>query len=126
MVPNVPSAERLGLRDLAHALGDLVERARSGRCAPADLRGGTFTITNVGVFGVDGGVAILNPGEAAILAVGAVRRTPWEHQGEVALRDVMTLSLTFDHRLVDGRQASSFLTAVGRILADPLELLAFA
>ncbi len=126
LVPNIPAAERLGLRDLADALGDLVERAREGRCAPADLRGGTFTITNVGVFGVDGGVAILNPGEAGILAVGAIRRTPWEHEGEVALRDVMTLSLTFDHRLVDGRQASSFLSAVGRVLSDPLELLAFA
>ena len=126
LVPNIPAAERLGLRDLADALGDLVERARSGRCAPADLRGGTFTITNVGVFGVDGGVAILNPGEAGILAVGAIRRTPWEHEGDVALRDVMTLSLTFDHRLVDGRQASSFLSAVGRVLSDPLELLAFA
>jgi pyruvate dehydrogenase E2 component (dihydrolipoamide acetyltransferase) len=126
LVPNIPAAESLGLRDLARALGDLTERAREGRCGPAELRGGTFTITNVGVFGVDGGVAILNPGEAGILAVGAVRRTPWEHEGQVALRDVMTLSLTFDHRLVDGRQASSFLTAVGGVLADPLELLAFA
>jgi 2-oxoisovalerate dehydrogenase E2 component (dihydrolipoyl transacylase) len=126
LVPNIPAAERLGLRDLAGSLGDLVERAREGRCAPADFRGGTFTITNVGVFGVDGGVAILNPGEAGILAVGAIRRMPWEHEGEVALRDVMTLSLTFDHRLVDGRQASGFLSAVGRVLSDPLELLAFA
>ncbi len=107
-------------------MSDLTARARDGRCTPAEFRGGTFTITNVGVFGVDGGVAILNPGEAGILAVGAVRRTPWEYQGAVALRDVVTMSLTFDHRLVDGRQASSFLTAVGRILADPFELLAFA
>jgi 2-oxoisovalerate dehydrogenase E2 component (dihydrolipoyl transacylase) len=126
LVPNIPAAEGLGLRDLARALSDLGERARAGGCAPAEFRGGTFTITNVGVFGVDGGVAILNPGEAGILAVGAVRTTPWEHEGEVALRDVVTLSLTFDHRLVDGRQASGFLTAVGRVLADPLELLAFA
>jgi pyruvate dehydrogenase E2 component (dihydrolipoamide acetyltransferase) len=126
LVPNVPAAEGLGLRDLARALSDLGERARAGRCAPAEFQGGTFTITNVGVFGVDGGVAILNPGEAGILAVGAVRRMPWEHEGEVALRDVVALSLTFDHRLVDGRQASGFLTTVGRVLADPLELLAFA
>jgi 2-oxoisovalerate dehydrogenase E2 component (dihydrolipoyl transacylase) len=126
VVPNLPTADVLGLRDLARALSDLSERAREGRCAPAEFRGGTFTISNVGVFGVDGGVAILNPGEAGILAVGTVRRTPWEHGGEVALRDVVTLSLTFDHRLVDGRQASGFLAAVGRVLADPLELLAFA
>jgi 2-oxoisovalerate dehydrogenase E2 component (dihydrolipoyl transacylase) len=126
VVPNLPTAYVLGLRDLARALSDLSERAREGRCAPAEFRGGTFTISNVGVFGVDGGVAILNPGEAGILAVGTVRRTPWEHGGEVALRDVVTLSLTFDHRLVDGRQASGFLAAVGRVLADPLELLAFA
>ena len=126
LVPNVSEAERLALKDLARALAELTERAREGRCTPAELRGGTFTITNVGVFGVDGGVAILNPGEAGILAVGAVRRTPWAHDGEVALRDVVSLSLTFDHRLVDGRQASGFLTAVGDVLADPLELLAFA
>ncbi len=126
LVPNVVAAERLALKDLARALADLTERARGGKCTPAELRGGTFTITNVGVFGVDGGVAILNPGEAGILAVGAVRRTPWAHDGEVALRDVVSLSLTFDHRLVDGRQASGFLTAVGHVLTDPLELLAFA
>jgi 2-oxoisovalerate dehydrogenase E2 component (dihydrolipoyl transacylase) len=126
LVPNIPAAESFGLRDLARAVSDLTTRAREGRCTPAEFRGGTFTITNVGVFGVDGGVAILNPGEAGILALGAVRRTPWEYEGAVALRDVVTMSLTFDHRLVDGRQASGFLATVGRILADPLELLAFA
>ena len=126
LVPNIAQAERLSLKDLARTLADLTERAREGKCTPAELRGGTFTITNVGVFGVDGGVAILNPGEAGILAVGAVRRTPWAHDGEVALRDVVSLSLTFDHRLVDGRQASGFLTSVGDVLTDPLELLASA
>ena len=73
------------------------------------MMGGTFSITNVGVFGVDAGTPIINPGEAGILALGAVRRQPWEHRGEIALRDVMTLALSFDHRLVDGEQGSRFL-----------------
>ena len=77
------------------------------------MMGGTFSITNVGVFGVDAGTPILNPGEAGILALGAVRRQPWEHRGEIALRDVMTLALSFDHRLVDGEQGSRFLADVG-------------
>lgn len=97
--------------------------AREGRTRPADLSGGTLSITNVGVFGVDAGTPILNPGEAVILATGAVRRQPWEFRGEVALREVMTLSLSFDHRLVDGQQAASFLTDVGAILRDPARAL---
>ena len=72
-----------------------------------------------GVFGVDAGTPILNPGEAAILATGAVRRQPWEHRGEIALRELMTLSLSFDHRLVDGAQGSRFLADVGTVLRDP-------
>jgi pyruvate dehydrogenase E2 component (dihydrolipoamide acetyltransferase) len=83
------------------------------------MSGGTFTITNIGVFGVDAGTPILNPGEPAILGVGAVRRQPWEHQGEVALRDVLTLSLTFDHRVVDGEQGARFLADLGALLKDP-------
>jgi pyruvate dehydrogenase E2 component (dihydrolipoamide acetyltransferase) len=126
LVPNIKDAQQLTLRDLAAALSALTVAAREGRCTPADLGGGTFTVTNVGVFGVDGGVPILNPGEAAIFACGAVRARPWEFQGEVALRDVMTLSLAFDHRVVDGQEASAFLTAVGEILADPVNLLALA
>ena len=81
-------------------------------------------MTNVGVFGVDAGVPILNPGEAAILAVGGIRRRPWEFDGQVALRDVVTLSLAFDHRLVDGKAAARFLAAVGEILSDPTNLVA--
>ena len=73
----------------------------------------------MGVFGVDAGTPILNPGEAGILAMGQVRRQPWEHQGEIALRQVMTLSLSFDHRLVDGEQGSRFLADVGQLLSDP-------
>ena len=119
IVPNIPHAETLPLLGLAAAIGELTETARTGRTAPERLRGGTFTITNVGVFGVDAGTPLLNPGEAGILAVGAVRRRPWEHRGELALRDVLTLSLSFDHRLVDGEQGSRFLAEVGSLLAEP-------
>jgi pyruvate dehydrogenase E2 component (dihydrolipoamide acetyltransferase) len=119
LVPNVKDAEALDLHQLADGIATLVESAREGRIGPSDLTGGTFTITNIGVFGVDAGTPILNPGEAAILALGQVRRMPWEHHGEIALRDVLTLSLSFDHRLVDGEQASRFLADIGAILADP-------
>lgn len=119
VVPNVKGAERMTLIGLADAIAALAETARAGRTAPADLSGGTISITNIGVFGIDAGTPILNPGEAAILAMGAVRRQPWEHRGEIALRDVMTLSLSFDHRLVDGEQGSRFLADIGRILREP-------
>jgi 2-oxoisovalerate dehydrogenase E2 component (dihydrolipoyl transacylase) len=119
IVPNIKDADTLSLGELADAIVDLVEAARAGATSPANLRGGTITITNVGVFGVDAGTPILNPGEAAILAMGAVRRTPWEHRGEIALREVMTLSLSFDHRLIDGEQGSRFLVDIGTILSDP-------
>ncbi|WP_285313536.1 2-oxo acid dehydrogenase subunit E2 [Pseudarthrobacter sp. fls2-241-R2A-168] len=118
-VPNVKDAGSLSLLQLADALTELTETARAGKTAPAELSGGTTSITNIGVFGIDAGTPILNPGEAAILALGAVRNTPWEYQGEVALRQVLTLSLSFDHRLVDGEQGSRFLADVGAILADP-------
>ncbi|TFD49012.1 2-oxo acid dehydrogenase subunit E2 [Cryobacterium frigoriphilum] len=119
MVPVIADADRLGLAGLAAALADLTAAARTGTTTPAALAGGTLTITNIGVFGIDAGTPILNPGEAAILAMGAIRRTPWEHQGEIALRQVITLSLSFDHRLVDGEQGSRFLADVGTILANP-------
>lgn len=119
IVPNIKDADTLSLAELADALVELVDAARSGTTSPRSLTGGTITITNVGVFGVDAGTPILNPGEAAILAMGAVRRMPWEYQGEIALREVMTLSLSFDHRLVDGEQGSRFLVDVGTILSDP-------
>jgi pyruvate dehydrogenase E2 component (dihydrolipoamide acetyltransferase) len=118
-VPNIKDADRLSLLELSEALTGLTETARAGKTTPAELSGGTVSITNIGVFGIDAGTPILNPGEAAILAMGAVRKTPWEYQGEVALRQVMTLSLSFDHRLVDGEQGSRFLADVGAILAEP-------
>src|SRR5690606_22618281 len=89
VVPHVPAADTLDLPDLAHALTELTETARAGRTAPERLTGGTLTITNVGVFGVDAGTPILNPGESAILGLGQVVRRPWEHDGEVALRRVV-------------------------------------
>jgi pyruvate dehydrogenase E2 component (dihydrolipoamide acetyltransferase) len=119
LVPNIAGADRLSLAELADAIGELVATARAGRTAPAQLTGGTITITNVGVFGIDAGTPIINPGEAAILAMGAVRNQPWEYRGEIALREVMTLSLSFDHRMVDGEQGSRFLADIGAILAEP-------
>ncbi|WP_026554017.1 dihydrolipoamide acetyltransferase family protein [Arthrobacter sp. 35W] len=124
LVPNIKDAHALDLRQLAAALGELAETARAGKTTPAALGGGTISITNIGVFGIDAGTPILNPGEAAIVAMGAVRRQPWEHNGEVALRQVMTLSLSFDHRLVDGEQGSRFLADIGAVLADPALVLA--
>ncbi len=108
MVPNIRDAHALSLGALTDAIGYLARTARDGATSPEAFSGGTITISNVGVFGVDAGTPILNPGEAAILAIGAVRKMPWEHRGELALRDVMTLSLSFDHRL-GGRRAGRAL-----------------
>lgn len=126
MVPNIKNAHTLGLKDLAVALNGLTATAKDGKTGPEDLADGTITITNVGVFGVDSGTPILNPGEAAILCFGAIKRQPWEFEGEIALRSVTTLSLSFDHRLVDGEQGSRFLADIASILADPLNLVALA
>ncbi|KRA23559.1 dihydrolipoamide acyltransferase [Microbacterium sp. Root61] len=119
VVPNIRDADAMTLVELADAIAALAETARAGKTAPAEMMGGTFSITNVGVFGVDAGTPILNPGEAGILALGAVRRQPWEYRGEIALRDVMTLALSFDHRLVDGEQGSRFMVDVANILREP-------
>ncbi len=123
IVPNIKDADRLSLLELAHALGELTATARTGRTSPADMSGGTFTITNVGVFGVDTGTPILNPGESGILAFGAVRRTPWVvgtgADERIEPRWVTQLALSFDHRLVDGEQGSRFLADVAAILTDP-------
>lgn len=119
IVPNIRDAQRLTLPQLADALRDLAETARSGKTSPAELAGGTFSISNIGVFGVDAGTPILPPGQSGILAVGAVRRQPWEYRGEIALRQMMTLSLSFDHRLVDGAEGARFLKDVADILEQP-------
>ncbi|WP_371105949.1 MULTISPECIES: dihydrolipoamide acetyltransferase family protein [Streptomyces] len=119
IVPNIAAAQRLSLREIALALTDLVEQARAGKTPPERMRNGTFTITNIGVFGIDGGTPILNPGEAAILCFGQVRRTPWEHKGRIRLRDTTTLALSFDHRLVDGELGSLVLRDIARFLERP-------
>ncbi|WP_448257473.1 dihydrolipoamide acetyltransferase family protein [Microbacterium aurum] len=119
VVPHIADADRLTLVELADATGALAQTARSGRSAPGALSGGTFSITNFGVFGIDAGTPILNPGEGGILGLGSVRRRPWEHDGQIVLRDIVTLSLSFDHRLADGQEASRFLRAVGDILREP-------
>jgi 2-oxoisovalerate dehydrogenase E2 component (dihydrolipoyl transacylase) len=123
MVPNVKGAQDLGLLDLAVAINDLVSVAKDGRTQPADTAQGTFTITNVGVFGVDAGTPILNPPEAGILCIGAIDRRPWVvgvgAEERIEPRWVTTLALSFDHRLVDGEQGSRFLADVASILRDP-------
>jgi 2-oxoisovalerate dehydrogenase E2 component (dihydrolipoyl transacylase) len=118
-VPNIKDADRMTLLELSTALSALTDTARSGKTSPADLTGGTISITNIGVFGIDAGTPILNPGEAAIVALGSVRKAPWVHNDELAVRQVMSLSLSFDHRLVDGEQGSKFLADLGAILSDP-------
>lgn len=123
IVPVISDAQAMGLGELADAIAGLSEAARAGRTTPQALRGGTFSISNIGVFGVDAGTPILNPGEAGILAIGALRREPREWQGEIALRDVITLSLSFDHRVVDGEQGARFLRDVGMILNNPGRVL---
>jgi pyruvate dehydrogenase E2 component (dihydrolipoamide acetyltransferase) len=119
IVPNIKDAGRLSLRELADAMTALVQTAKAGRTPPADMSGGTFTITNVGVFGVDTGTPILPPGEAAILAFGAVREMPWVHKGRIRARQVTTLGLSFDHRIIDGELGSRYLRDVGAFLSDP-------
>jgi 2-oxoisovalerate dehydrogenase E2 component (dihydrolipoyl transacylase) len=119
LVPNLKRAEQMSARELAGALNELVDVARAGRTAPPDLSGGTFTITNVGVFGVDSGTPILNPPESGILAMGAIRRQPWVVSGKVKARWVTTLAVSFDHRVADGEQGSRFLADVASIVEDP-------
>jgi pyruvate dehydrogenase E2 component (dihydrolipoamide acetyltransferase) len=123
IVPNIKDADRLTLHELATELGALTDTARAGKTSPADMSGGTFTITNVGVFGVDTGTPILNPGEAGILAFGAIRRMPWVvgsgRDERIEPRWVTQLGLSFDHRLVDGQQGSQFLADVAAVLTDP-------
>jgi 2-oxoisovalerate dehydrogenase E2 component (dihydrolipoyl transacylase) len=126
LVPNVKGAEALPLADLARALDSAAATARAGKSTPEDLAAGTITITNVGVFGVDAGTPILLPGEAAILAFGQIRDLPWVVDGAVEVRKVTTLSLSFDHRIVDGELGSAVLRDVGSMLADPVRMLAWS
>ncbi|MEU8531812.1 dihydrolipoamide acetyltransferase family protein [Streptomyces parvulus] len=126
IVPNIKDAHAQTLPQLAGSLGELVSTAREGKTSPAAMQGGTVTITNVGVFGVDTGTPILNPGESAILAVGAIKLQPWVHKGKVKPRQVTTLALSFDHRLVDGELGSKVLADVAAVLEQPKRLMTWA
>jgi pyruvate dehydrogenase E2 component (dihydrolipoamide acetyltransferase) len=123
IVPNIKDAHARTLPELAASLGELVATAREGKTSPAAMQGGTVTITNVGVFGVDTGTPLLNPGESAILAVGAIKLQPWVHKGKVKPRQVTTLALSFDHRLVDGELGSKVLADVAAVLERPKRLI---
>jgi pyruvate dehydrogenase E2 component (dihydrolipoamide acetyltransferase) len=125
IVPNIKDAHNLPLPELARALANLAATARAGKSQPADQAGGTITITNVGVFGVDTGTPILTPGQAAILAFGQVKDAPWVHEGALAVRSVTTLALSFDHRIVDGALGSAVLRDVGAMLTDPVRMIAW-
>jgi 2-oxoisovalerate dehydrogenase E2 component (dihydrolipoyl transacylase) len=117
VVPVVRDAHAMTLAELAAALKERTAEAREGRLTPADLTGGTFTLNNYGVFGVDGSTPIINHPEAAILGVGRIAEKPWGHKGKVRLRKVTQLSFTFDHRVCDGGVAGGFL----RFVADCVE-----
>jgi len=123
VVPNLKGADAMTLLEMAQAILALIGTAREGRTSPSDMAGGTFTITNVGTFGVDAGTPIVNPGEAGILCIGQIARRPWVvgsgREERIEPRWVTTLAVSFDHRLVDGEQGSVFLSTVAQILTDP-------
>lgn len=125
MVPNIKDADALSALDLAKAIGALTSVARSGKTQPADMSGGTFTITNVGVFGVDAGTPIINPGESAILCMGAIRKQPWVVGNRIRPRWITTLAVSFDHRVIDGEQGSRFISDVASLIEDPRNALLF-
>jgi pyruvate dehydrogenase E2 component (dihydrolipoamide acetyltransferase) len=123
LVPNIKDAQDLNMRDLARALERLTLTAREGRTAPADQQGGTITITNIGVFGMDAGTPIINPGESGIVAMGAIRQKPWVVDGEVRPRWVTTVSGSFDHRVIDGDGMSRFIEDIAAVLEEPALLV---
>ncbi len=123
VVAGVDEADRLTAGELTERIAAQAARAREGSLTLPELTSSTLTVTNVGVFDVDSGVPILNPGESVIVAVGSIRRRPWEFEGAVALRDVVTLTVSFDHRVLDGAEASTFLSDVTAVLSDPATAL---
>ena len=126
LVPNVKDADDMSLKDLAVHLGELAATAREGKAKPRDLAEGTITITNVGTFGIDTGTPILNPGEAAILAVGKISQRPWVHKGKIKPRFLAQLSLSFDHRMLDGESGSRALADIAAVLEDPARALTWS
>jgi 2-oxoisovalerate dehydrogenase E2 component (dihydrolipoyl transacylase) len=125
IVPNIPAAQTMRFQELAEAMNNLITDARANHVTPDRMRGGTFTITNIGVFGVDGATPIINPGESAILCIGQIQQRPWNYKSKVALRHTTTLSLSFDHRVVDGELGSKTLADIGRLLERPDHALAW-
>jgi pyruvate dehydrogenase E2 component (dihydrolipoamide acetyltransferase) len=122
-VPNIKDADQMSLLELARAIEQLAATAREGRTTPADMANGTITITNIGVFGVDTGTPILNPGEVGIVALGSIRPKPWVVNNEIVIRQVTTIGATFDHRVVDGDVASRFVQDVASVMEEPALLL---
>lgn len=123
IVPNVKDADKLSMLELAMALEKLAATAREGKTTPADMANGTITVTNIGVFGVDTGTPILNPGEVGIVALGSIRPKPWVVDNEILIRQVTTIGATFDHRVVDGDVASRFVQDVASVIEEPALLL---
>jgi 2-oxoisovalerate dehydrogenase E2 component (dihydrolipoyl transacylase) len=123
IVPNIKDADKMSMLDLAKAIEQLANTAREGKTQPAEMQNGTITITNIGVFGVDTGTPILNPGECAIVALGSIRPKPWVVNGEIQVRQVTTIGATFDHRVVDGDVASRFVQDVASVIEEPALLL---
>jgi 2-oxoisovalerate dehydrogenase E2 component (dihydrolipoyl transacylase) len=123
IVPNIKDADQMSMLELAKAIEQLAATAREGRTTPADMANGTITITNIGVFGVDTGTPILNPGEVGIVALGSIRPKPWVVNNEIVIRQVTTIGATFDHRVVDGDVASRFVQDVASVMEEPALLL---
>jgi 2-oxoisovalerate dehydrogenase E2 component (dihydrolipoyl transacylase) len=126
LVPNVKNAEQLTLKELTEAIAEVVDAARAGKANPAQMTGGTMSITNIGVFGIDAGTPILPPGQSAIISLGAVVERPWVVGGEIVIRQVTTLALSFDHRLVDGAQGSKFLADIALMLQEPADIESYS
>ena len=123
IVPNIKDADSMSLLELAQAIEQLAATAREGKTTPEDMANGTITITNIGVFGVDTGTPILNPGEVSIVALGSIRKKPWVVDDEIVVRQVTTIGATFDHRVVDGDVASRFVQDVASVIEEPALLL---
>jgi 2-oxoisovalerate dehydrogenase E2 component (dihydrolipoyl transacylase) len=123
IVPNIKDADRMSLFELAQAIEELAATAREGKTTPEQMKDGTITITNIGVFGVDTGTPILNPGQVAIVALGSIRPKPWVVNNEIVIRQVTTIGATFDHRVVDGDVASRFVQDVASVIEEPALLL---
>ena len=123
IVPNIKDADKMSMLELTQAIEQLAATAREGKTTPADTKDGTITITNIGVFGVDTGTPILNPGEVAIVALGSIRPKPWVVNNEIQVRQITTIGATFDHRVVDGDVASRFVQDVASVIEEPALLL---